>query len=122
MFIHSLTYLFLFRIVLTEKYKSIKAIEDAFYHKLIEAKCSGNFKLKAGYTAEEKRVWRFCVNKNYFIKDIINKINDEKEKRIVCTKYFFFMFLKHAQCITEVVARRCFVRRLLLKDFNWYKS
>ena len=56
MFIHYLTYLFLFRIALTEKYKSVKAIEDDFYDKVIEAKCSGNFKLKAGYTAEEKRV------------------------------------------------------------------
>ena len=37
-FIHYLTYLFLFRIVLTEKYKSIKAIEDDFYQKVIEAK------------------------------------------------------------------------------------
>ena len=37
--IHYLTYLFLFRIVLTEIYKSIKAIEDGFYHKVIEAKC-----------------------------------------------------------------------------------
>ena len=54
MFIHYLTYLFLFRIViLTEKYKSVKTIEDDFYHKVIEAKCSRNFKLKAGYTAEE---------------------------------------------------------------------
>ena len=56
MFIHYLTYLFLFRIALTEKYKSVKAIEDDFYDKVIEAKFSGNFKLKAGYTAEEKRV------------------------------------------------------------------
>ena len=39
--IHYLTYLFLFRIVLTEKYKSIKAIEDDFYHKIIEAKWTG---------------------------------------------------------------------------------
>ena len=52
MFFNYLT--FLFRIVvLTENYKSVKAIEDDFYHKVIEAKCSGNFKLKAGYTAEE---------------------------------------------------------------------
>ena len=54
MFIHYLTYLFLFRIVvLTQKYKSVKTIRNGFYHKVIEAKCSGNFKLKAGYTAEE---------------------------------------------------------------------
>ena len=105
MFIHFLIYLFLFRNAITEKYKSIKAIEDDLYQKVIEAKCSGNFKLKAGYTAEEKRVWRFCVNKNYCIKDVINKINGEKEKRIVCTKYFFLMFLKHAQRITEVAER-----------------
>ena len=40
--IHYLTYLFLFCIVLTEKSKSIKAIEDDFYHNLsvIEAKCT----------------------------------------------------------------------------------
>ena len=38
--IHYLTYLFLFRIVLTEKYKSVKAIEDVFYNKVIEAKCT----------------------------------------------------------------------------------
>ena len=63
--------------------------------KVIDANCSGNFKLKAGYTAEEKRVWRFCVDKNYCVKDVINKINGGKKKRIVCTKYFFLMFLKH---------------------------
>ena len=120
MFIHFLTCSFLFRIVFTEKCKTINAIEDDFYHQVIESKCSGNFKLKAGHTAEEKRIWRFYVNKNYCLKEIINKINSEKEKRIVCTKYFFLMFLKHAQCITEVAARRCFVRRLLLKHFNWY--
>ena len=95
MFIHFLTYLFLFRVAITEKYKSIKAIEDDLYQKVTEAKCSGNFKLKAGYTAEEERVWCFCVNKNYCVKDVVNKINGEKEKRIVCTIYFFLMFLKH---------------------------
>ena len=108
-YVYLLFDIFLFRIVLTEKCKCIKAIEDDFYHKLIEVKCSGSFKLKAGHTAKENRVWCFCVNKIYCIKDIISKINGEKEKRIVCTKYFFFMFLKHAQRITEVAARRCFV-------------
>ena len=110
MFIHFLTYLFLFRVAITEKYKSIKAIEDDLYQKVIEAKCSGNFKLKVGYTAEEKRVWRFCVNKNYCDKDVINKINGEKEKRIVCTNYFFLMLLKHvttaevdARCVKAVI-------------------
>ena len=38
--IHYLAYLFLFLIVLTEKDKSISAIEDDFYHKVIEAKCT----------------------------------------------------------------------------------
>ena len=42
----------------------------------------------------KRRVWRFCVNKNYCDKDVINKINHEKEKRIICTKYFFLM-VKH---------------------------
>ena len=53
MVIHYLTYLFLFRIVLTENKKKVKATEDDFYHKVIEEKCSGNFKLKAECTAEE---------------------------------------------------------------------
>ena len=88
MFVYYLKYLFLFRFVLTEKYKSIKAIEDDFYQKIMEGNFSGNFNLKAGYTADEKRVWLFSVNKNHCIKDIINKINDEKEKRIACRKYF----------------------------------
>ena len=35
-----ITYLFLFLIVLTEKNKSISAIEDDFYRKVIEAKCT----------------------------------------------------------------------------------
>ena len=39
-FIHYLTYLFLFLIVVTEKGKSISAIEDGFYHKVIEEKCA----------------------------------------------------------------------------------
>ena len=38
--IHYLTYLFLFLIVLTEKNKSISAIEDDFYRKVIQAKCT----------------------------------------------------------------------------------
>ena len=38
--IHYLAYLFLFLIVLTEKDKSRSAIEDDFYHKVIEAKCT----------------------------------------------------------------------------------
>ena len=38
--IHYLAYLFLFLIVLTEKDKSISAIENDFYHKVIEAKCT----------------------------------------------------------------------------------
>ena len=38
--IHYLTYLCLFPIVLTEKYKSMKAVENDFYHKVIEAKCT----------------------------------------------------------------------------------
>ena len=96
MFIHYLTYLFRFCILLAEKYRSIKATKDDFYHKVIETKCIESIQLKAGYTAKEKRVWRFCVNKNYFIKDIINKFNSEKEKRVAYTKYFFFMFFKHA--------------------------
>ena len=104
-----LTYLFLFGVAITEKCESIKAIEDDLYQKVIEAKCSGNFKLKAGYTAEEKRVWRFCVNKNYFVKDVINKINGEKEKRIVSTNYFFLMLLKH-------VTTRCRSGRTVRED------
>ena len=77
-------------------------------------------KLKAVYIAEKKRVWRLCLNKNKCIKYIINKINGEKEKRIAYTKYFFFMFLKHAQYFTEVATRRYFVQRLFLKHFHWY--
>ena len=87
-----------------------------FYHKVIETKCSGHFKLKAEYTVEDKRVRHFCVNKNYCIKYIVNKINGEKEKRTVCTKYFFIK----TQYITEVAARKSFVWRLLLKHFKWY--
>ena len=62
----------------------------------------------------------FFLNKSYCIRHIVNKINDEKEKRITCTKCFFFMLLKHAQCITEVASRSCFVQKLLLKHFDWY--
>ena len=36
-FAYYLTLLFLFRFVLTEENKSIKAIEDDFYQKIIEA-------------------------------------------------------------------------------------
>ena len=38
--INYLKYLFLFLIVLTEKGKSISTIEDDFYHKVTEAKCT----------------------------------------------------------------------------------
>ena len=37
--------------------------------------------IKAGYSTEEKRVWRFCVIKNCYTKYNINKINAEKEKK-----------------------------------------
>ena len=50
------------------------------------------------------------MNKNYCIKDVIDKINGEKEKRIVCTTYFFLMLLKHvttaevdARCVKAVI-------------------
>ena len=36
MFVYYLTHLFLFRFFVTEKYKSIKAMEDDFYQKIIE--------------------------------------------------------------------------------------
>ena len=38
----------------------------------------------------------------------MNKINGGKEKIIVCTKYFFFKFLKHPQRIAEVAAGNVF--------------
>ena len=92
MFFHCLTYLFLFCIVLTEKYKIIKAIEDDFYDKVIEVKCSRNFKLKAGYTAEEKRVWRFSVNKNYCNKDLITKSTAKNGKELHVKSISFLCF------------------------------
>ena len=57
--------------------------------------------IKAGYSTEEKRVWRFCVIKNCYTKYNINKINAEKEKKIAFTKYFFFMFFEDVQCIEK---------------------
>ena len=36
MFVYYLTHLFLFRFFVTEKYKSIKAMEDDFYQKITE--------------------------------------------------------------------------------------
>ena len=57
--------------------------------------------IKAGYSTEEKRVWRFCVIKNCYTKYNINKINAEKEKKIAFTKYFFFMFFEDVQCIKK---------------------
>ena len=91
-----------------------------FTRKCSGKKCSGNFKLKARCIAKKKRVCHFCLNKNYCISYIINKINGEKVKKIVYTKCFLFTLLTHAQCITEVTARRCFVRNLLLKLINCY--
>ena len=37
--------------------------------------------IKVGYTAKEKRVWRFSVDKNYCIKYIINKVNGQKKRK-----------------------------------------
>ena len=56
LFVHYLTYLFFSRIVLTEKHRIIKTLEHDFYLKVIEGKCSGNVRLKTGYTFVEKRV------------------------------------------------------------------
>ena len=57
----------------------------------MEAKSSGNFRLKAGYVAEEQKVWSFSVNKNYYIKDIINKIKGEKDN-CLCKVSLFYVF------------------------------
>ena len=82
MFVYYLKYLFLFRFVLTEKYKSIKAIEDDFYQKIMEGNCSGNFKLKAGYTADEKRVWRFLWTRTIALKILLTKSTMKKRKEL----------------------------------------
>ena len=110
MFFHFLTYLFLFPNAITAKYKSIKALEDYLYEKVTEAKCSGNFKLKAWYTAEEKRVCRFCENKNYCIKDVINKINGEKEMNKV------FLFDAFKVCTTHYRSDTAWCPKAVIKS------
>ena len=58
-----------FSLFISFHYFSYWKIQKYNGYRVTEAKCSGNLKLKARYTAEDKRVSRFCVNKNYCIKD-----------------------------------------------------
>ena len=60
MLVHYLVYLFLFSIVLTEKCKSIKAIKDDLYHKVIGTKCSGNFRSIPPVVFLGKGVLKIC--------------------------------------------------------------
>ena len=50
-------------------YKRIKSIDHNLYKKIIDAKSKQNCKLSTRYTATDKRVWRFCNNSYYRIKD-----------------------------------------------------
>ena len=52
--------------------------------------------IKAGYSTEEKRVWRFCVIKNCYTKYNINKINAEKEKNCIYKVFLFYVFRRCA--------------------------
>ena len=83
---------------------------------VIEAKCSENFKLKAGYTAEEQRVRRFSVNKNYCIKDIINKINEKKENNCMYKVFLFHVFktctMHYRSGHTEVSSTKAVIKTL----------
>ena len=94
MFTHYLTCLFLFRtVVLTEKYKSVKAVEDDFYQEVIEAKCSGNFKLKAGYILLKSRQYgAFLRTRIIALKILSTKSTVKKRKKSHVQSIFLSCF------------------------------
>ena len=83
MFTPYLTYLFLFRIVvLIEKYNSVNAVEDDFYQEVIETKCSGNFKIKAGYILLKSREYgAFLWTRIIALKILSTKSTVKKRKK-----------------------------------------
>ena len=74
-----------FHIVCISHYESIKSIDDNLYQKIIDAKSKQNCKLSTRYTAEDKRVWCYCNDNYYRIKDGFNIVISQAEREIVST-------------------------------------
>ena len=72
-----------FHIVCISHYKSIKSIDDNLYKKMIDAKFKQNCKFSTRYTALDKRVWRYCNNSYYRIKDEFKIVTSQTERRFV---------------------------------------
>ena len=75
----------IFHIVCISHYKSIKSIDDHLYKKIIDAKSKQKCKLSTRYTAEDKRVWRYCNNNDYRIKGGFDIVTSQTGRRIVRT-------------------------------------
>ena len=87
-----------FHIVCISNYKSLKSIDDHLYKKIIDAKSKQDCKLSTRYTAEDKRVWRYCNNNYCRIKDGFNIVTSQTERKIVSTTV--------AQVITVTVVEK----------------
>ena len=69
----------IFQIVAVNHCKSIKSIE-------LQVKINKSYKLVTRCTSEDKRVWRYCNNNDYKIKDRWNIIPSQTKRRIVSTE------------------------------------
>ena len=72
----------IFHIICTGRYKSIKSIDDNLYKKIIDAKSEQSCKFSTRYTAADKRVWRYCNNSYYTIKDRFEIVTSQTERRV----------------------------------------
>ena len=63
----------------------IESIDVNLYEKIIDAQSKRNCKLSTRYIAEDKRVWCYCSNNYYRIKDGYNIATSQTERRIVST-------------------------------------
>ena len=74
-----------FHIVAINHYKSIKSIDNNRCKKIIDVKSKKNYKLPYCYISEDKRVCRYCDYNDYKVKDKLNLVTSQAEKRFVNT-------------------------------------
>ena len=73
----------IFHFVCISQCKSIKSIDNNLYKKIIDAKSQQSPKLSIRYNAADKRVWRYCNNSFYRIKDGFKIVTSQTKRRVV---------------------------------------
>ena len=75
----------IFLTVASNHYKSIKSIDNNLYNKSFDPIPKQKQKLSAHYTSKDKRLWRCYNKKSLEIKDRLNFVTFQTERRIVST-------------------------------------